>query len=226
VIRTDAGSGVAAPPADMLAIRAGVDSRNNQPNPTAIYSDLYQTSQNPLFGWLTDGAGGPYDINEPGAWTLTLAAYEAGALAGVSICIHTFGLSCDAPPAVYSCSGGEPGSFAPPADKVVRTRNQNRTLPLKMTCSDGAGNRLGEDDLAPPVLVVTKQPSGSATTSGEPFLSSGLGGPGNEFVFRGGRWHFNLSLKNFTGPGMYEISAASGGTDLLLGAPVATLIIE
>lgn len=80
MIRTDAGSGVAAPPADMLAIRAGVDSRNNQPNPTAIYSDLYQTSQNPLFGWLTDGAGGPYDINEPGAWTLTLAAYEAGAL--------------------------------------------------------------------------------------------------------------------------------------------------
>ena len=33
---------------------ATIDDRNNQPNPTATYGDLYQTSQNPLFGWLTD----------------------------------------------------------------------------------------------------------------------------------------------------------------------------
>jgi hypothetical protein len=49
-IRTDAGSSVPAAPADLLALRLAIDDRNNQPNSTALYSDLYQTSQNPCLG--------------------------------------------------------------------------------------------------------------------------------------------------------------------------------
>lgn len=218
-IRTDAGNSVPAGAADLLTM--SIDARNNQPNPTGTYSDLYQASQNPTFGWFTS-----YDMTEEGAWTLTLAARKGADLAGVSICIHTLGEACDAPPAVYGCAGSEAGAFFPPADKDIRVRQQNRVIPLQMACTDGAGNALGSADIAPPVLVVTKQPAGPATTGNAPFLHSGLGTDANEFVFRGGRWHFNLSLKNFTGSGMYEISAIAGGTDLLLGAPVATLIIQ
>ena len=154
-IRTDAGSAVPAPPADLLALRGAIDDRNNQPNPTATWSDLYQTSQNPLFGWLTDGSGGPYDINEEGAWTLTLAALEDGALASVSICIHTPAEACDAPPAVYSCAG-----FQPPANRTISIKRAGRTIPLKVSCRDAEGNALDESDIAAPVVAVSQVPGG------------------------------------------------------------------
>jgi len=94
VIRTDAGSSVPGPSTDMLALRPVIDDRNNQPNSTLTYDDLYQTSQNPVFGWFPGG----YDMNEEGAWTLTLTALRKNKTAEVSICIHTPNAVCGPPP--------------------------------------------------------------------------------------------------------------------------------
>jgi hypothetical protein len=221
-IRTDAGNSVPAAPADLLAIRAAIDDRNNQPNPTATYSDLYQTSQNPLFGWLTDGAAGPYEINDEGAWTLTLAAIEDGHLADVSICIHTPGESCDAPPVVYTCGGGDTASFFPPANKTIAVKRPGRVIPLKTVCTDSAGAELDDGDIAAPVVAVTQVPGGPLPG---PFEGAGQGTAAGEFVFHGGRWHFNLDTSDLPGPGTYEISVTPGGGDLLLGAPIAVLVI-
>ena len=44
-IRTMPASRSRLPPADLLALRATIDDRNNQPNATSTYSDLYQTSR-------------------------------------------------------------------------------------------------------------------------------------------------------------------------------------
>jgi hypothetical protein len=216
-IRTDAGSAVPAPPADLLALRATIDDRNNQSNPTATYSDLYQTSQNPLFGWLTDGASGPYDINEGGAWTLTLAALEDDALASVSICIHTPLESCDAPPAVYTCD-----AFQPPANRTISIKRAGRVIPLKVTCSDADGNAQGDGDIAAPVVTISQVPGGPLPG---PFGSRGQGSADGEFEFGGSHWQFNLDTGSLPGPGTYQISIGAGGDDLLLGAPIGTLII-
>jgi hypothetical protein len=216
-IRTDAGIAVPAAPADLLALRATIDDRNNQPNATATYSDLYQTSQNPLFGWLTDGASGPYDIDEDGAWTLTLAAFEDGALASVSICIHTPLESCDAPPAVYTCD-----AFQPPANLTISIKRAGRVVPLKVTCSDADGNAQGDGAIAAPVLTISQVPGGPLPG---PFGSQGQGTADGEFEFGSSHWQFNLDTGSLPGPGTYQISIGAGGDDLLLGAPIATLII-
>ena len=95
-IRTDAGSAVPAGSTDLLNIRSAIDDRNGQPNGTTDWEDLYQISQNPVFGWLTNGAGAPYNRSEPGAWRITLSAWEKskGKSASVSICVHTPGQVC------------------------------------------------------------------------------------------------------------------------------------
>jgi hypothetical protein len=222
-IRTDAGSAVAAAPADLLFLRPAIDDRNDQPNPTTTYSDLYQTSQNPLFGWLTDGASGPYDLDEEGAWTLTLAASEAGQLASVSICIHTLNAACAAPPAVYSCSGKEIGRFDPPAGDSISLKKPGRVIPLKVTCADADGNPLSSGDIAAPVVTVSQVPGGALPG---PFGSAGRGTPPDQFAASGSRWQFNLDTGTLPGPGTYQISIDAGGDDLLLAAPVATLVID
>jgi hypothetical protein len=221
-IRTDAGSSVPAPPADMLAIRIAIDDRNNQPNPTATYSDLYQASQNPLFGWLTDGAAGPYNINDNGAWTLTLAAIEGGHLADVSICIHTPAESCDAPPVVYTCGGGNAASFFPPANKAIAVKRPGRVIPLKMVCADSAGDELDDGDIAAPIVAVSQVPGGPLPG---PFEGTGQGTAAGEFVFHGSGWQFNLDTSDLPGPGTYEISVTPGDGDLLLGPPIVVVII-
>ena len=216
-IRTDAGSAVPAPPTDLLTVRAVIDARNDQPNPTATYSDLYQTSQNPLFGWLTDGNGGPYDIDEEGAWTLTLAALEDGALASVSICIHTRAETCAAPPAVFSCD-----TFRPPAHETINVKRPGRVIPLKVTCTDADGNELDDGDIAAPVVTVSQIPGGPLPG---PFGSRGRGTPSGEFEFGGSHWQFNLDTSSLPGAGSYQISIEPGAADLLLGAPTLTLVI-
>jgi hypothetical protein len=222
VIRTDDGPSVPAGPTDMLdpVLRAAIESRNNRPNPTSTYAELYQTSQNPVFGWFDS-----YDVDDEGAWTLTLAAAKDGALADVSICIHTPEAACAPPPLVYSCAGNAPGAFMPPANATINVPNPRRTVPLHMRCRDADGRVLTPADIAPPVLVASKVPSGAATTDGL-LRSRGHGGPGGAFTFTGGMWRFNLDLSNFTAPGAFEIRAAAGGDDLLLGAPTLTLVIN
>jgi hypothetical protein len=132
--------------ADLLAIRVAIDDRNSQPHPTATYSDLYQTSQTPLFGWLTDGAAGPDDIIEEGAWTLTLV-------------------------------------------KTIAMKRPGRVIPLKMVCTDSAGDELDDGDMAAPSVAVIQVPGGPLPG---PFESAGQGTAAGEFVFYCSRWHCNL----------------------------------
>lgn len=106
IIRTDAGSSVPAGPFDMLALRQFIDDRNDtnngQPvnrgvpfkNSTTGFSDLYQTSQNPVLAPWFD----TFDFNSEGAWTLTLVAEKKGRFASVSICVHTPNAACNPTP--------------------------------------------------------------------------------------------------------------------------------
>ena len=208
----------------MLALRVLIDDRNptddrGEPaeNPTATYSDLYQTSQNPVFfPWFSTPT---YDPNDEGAWTMTLAALEDGVIASVQICIDTPEADCaEEPPAVYTCEG-----FGPPLDEPLSFKKANRTLPLKMVCQDGSGALLTDEDVAPPTLVVTAEGGGDATTNGQ-ILSTGVG-DGARFEFRGGTWRYNLSTKNFDAPGIFEITVAGTDGDVLLGAPAQTITI-
>ncbi len=92
-------------PFDMLALREIIDDRNDATegsvsdrgdpfkNPTTQYSDLYQTSQNAVFGLFSS-----YDFNDEGAWTIGLVAEKNGRFASVSICIHTPGEACNSTP--------------------------------------------------------------------------------------------------------------------------------
>ena len=73
--------------------------------------------------------------------------------------------------------------------------------------------------------VVKTAPSEAATIGDADLLSAGQGDTGNEFTYDGNFWRFNISTKNFTGSGNYEISVAPGVSDVLIGSPTATFII-
>lgn len=102
-IRTDAGNNLPTSPAvDLLAggLRAVIDARHNQPNATSGFSDLYQVSQNPEFGWFMTASDtdanptGAFNYDEEGAWRMRLVAVEAGTEAATGICIHTPNAAC------------------------------------------------------------------------------------------------------------------------------------
>ena len=152
---------------------------------------------------------------------LTLAALKNGKIASVSVCAHTSGASCAPAPVVYYCTG-----FDAPMDKVISVKKANRVLPLKMVCTDGNGNIVGSTSIASPIVQVTKSPAGPATDPVGELLSAGQGTDGNQFVFDGSRWAFNLQTKNFTGSGTYTITAVAGGGDVLLVGPIGTFVVQ
>ncbi len=102
-IRTDAGTNLPVNPAvDLLTagLRPAIDARNNQPNATTGFADLFQVSQNPEFGWFMNGSDtdanptGAFNYDEEGAWRMRLVAVEAGTEAAAGICIHTPNAEC------------------------------------------------------------------------------------------------------------------------------------
>lgn len=219
VIRRDVGIDTpAAPSFNMLTLRSTIDDRHS-PKSTTTFSDIYQTSQNPVFGWFSP----TYNLTNanPGAWMLTLAAAKDGKFSSVSICAHTVNVACNAAPVVYTCAG-----FEAPMDKVISVKKANRVLPLKMVCADANGNVLGAGSIAAPIVQVTKSPAGPATDPVGELLSAGQGTDGNQFVFDGSRWAFNLQTKNFTGSGTYTITAVAGGGDVLLIGPIGTFVVQ
>ncbi|TDI65602.1 MAG: hypothetical protein E2O90_07050 [Alphaproteobacteria bacterium] len=129
---------------------------------------------------------------------------------------------------VYTCNS-DSELFDTPMDKVVSVKKRNRTLPLKMICTDGSGNVMGAGDISAPIVQVLKSaPTEAVTEDDEEFLISGKGTDGNQFVFdpNTGVWQFNLKTKNFSGTGTYSISVAPGGTDVLLVSPTGTFVIQ
>lgn len=101
-ITTQAGPNLpAASSVDLLAVRPFIDDRNN--HATSTFSDLYQTSQNPEFGWFaptvdTDAnPNGKFDYDVEGAWLMTLTAEKDHHTASVTICVHTPNSRCSVP---------------------------------------------------------------------------------------------------------------------------------
>ena len=109
---------------------------------------------------------------------------------------------------VLSCVGFEP----PMAGGPVKVK-KNRALPLKGQLFDSDGIVITDLDLtAPPVVQVLFDSGGGGTAvdvSGQA-LPAGLGDDGNQFVYTGARWQYNLKTKNYTAPGTYTVSMASG----------------
>ena len=131
-------------------------------------------------------------------------------------------------PTPVSCVGFEP----PMANGPVTVRGKNRALPLKAQLLDGGGTPLTPADLASaPVLQVLYD----AGQGGEPedvsdqVLPAGQGSEGNQFVYTtDGKWQYNLTTKNYTAPGTYQISIVAGDDEEYLIAPAcqASFVVE
>ncbi|MEM9593592.1 MAG: hypothetical protein AAGD06_04990 [Acidobacteriota bacterium] len=102
-IRTDVGDNQpTAPTLDLLGpgVLPGLDARNNQPNPTSGFAELFQVSQNPEFGWFSHPAdtdanpNGNFNYDEEGAWRMRLTATEAGTELAAEMCVHTPNAAC------------------------------------------------------------------------------------------------------------------------------------
>ena len=127
-ITTDVGPNLpTAPVVDLLPLRVFIDDRNNQPNATAGFADLYQLSQNPEFGWFSPTSDtdpnptGAFDYAALGAWRFTLTAVEGASSSSVSVCIHTPGQQCVPLNQAPDCSAEAPSvaSLWPPNHKMV-----------------------------------------------------------------------------------------------------------
>jgi len=119
--------------------------------------------------------------------------------------------------------------FEPPLDKPISVKKKNRVLPLKMMCFDMDGNELTDLDLVPPPVVVIGFTGGDPTNPpAEEFLSAGQGDDGNQFVYSGSKWQFNLQTKNFSGSGTYTINAVTGDplVYVIVPAPEAEFVIQ
>ncbi len=101
--------------------------------------------------------------------------------------------------------------FDPPMDKTVSVKKKNRVLPLKMVLVDENNIEVTDQDIvAPPVVEIDVASADPTDPPGEEFLSAGKGDDGNQFVFSGTSWDFNLSSRNFSGSGTYTITVESG----------------
>ncbi len=204
VIRTDEGPSIPVPPTDMLAIRNLIDARNDSAG-TATYLDLYQTSQNPVFGWFEDET---YDFNDEGAWTMVLGAVEGYRLSSVTICVHMDGTECGPAPVVYHC---EARGFERLERRLNRTQFgffPGRTPQLRLRCRDGDGNIMTDADIAAPYLKVVNTTTGEIVTDGE-----------DPFTFNRRQWKLPVPSELFDEDGIYEVSVVDGGSDALIGGP-------
>jgi parallel beta-helix repeat protein len=109
--------------------------------------------------------------------------------------------------------GYHSSGFEPPMSKGPVKVKKNRVLPLKAELLDVDGNPLTDVEiLAPPVLQVMFK-SGTASDAldvTDDALSAGHGTEGNEFVFDGVKWFYNLKTKNYSSSGTYTVTMVSG----------------
>jgi hypothetical protein len=193
-----------------------------------VISDMkvYDTSHTLLVTTqvLANSPGGPFlsqDLRGNGYVWITL--WQNG-LAGDVLAIDNQRTGLLPVASSYSCTG-----FAPPMDKVVSVKKQNRVLPFKMVCTDSGGNVLGDTNILPPIVQVVKSaPPGDATAPSDVYLRAGKDTDGNQFVYDPGSeaWYFNLQTKDFTGSGTYTISAVGGGNDTITSSPTATFVVQ
>ena len=122
--------------------------------------------------------------------------------------------------AVLSCDG-----FSPPADRVISVKKPNRVLPLRMTLRDTDG--MSAWDLAAPVVNVNfAAANGDPSSDLEELTFAGRGDEGNQFLFDGTHWAFNLKTTGFA-PGVYTITAKPGSADYVINPPCeVTLTVQ
>lgn len=76
---------------DLLALRGLIDDRNL--NGDGTFSDIYQISQNPVFGWFDPA----FDLSNTSSFAYFFeltAVGRDGDTVSTSMCVHTDGLSC------------------------------------------------------------------------------------------------------------------------------------
>ena len=106
--------------------------------------------------------------------------------------------------AVFTCVG-----FEPPMDNGTVKVKKNRVLPLKAEIMDSSGNPVTDAVIGqyPPIVQATKKAGDNYAipVNSDDFLPTGHGTEGNEFIFDGVKWFYNLGTKGFTSTGEYEI---------------------
>ena len=109
----------------------------------------------------------------------------------------------------HACVG-----FKKPLKKKARVWiNRNRVLPLRAKLIDSEGMELDDTNLqASPVVQIEFDSGISGPTDDitDDALPAEIGMDGNQFVYRGRKWKFNLKVKNLTAPGTYIVSLESG----------------
>lgn len=115
-----------------------------------------------------------------------------------------------APP--IACSGFE----APFNTSITLPKNSKRAIPLIITLTDQNNAVVTPTSLnaaAPTVVVNYSSTSGTSTyIDTAELLPEGQSSTGNQFTFNtaNNTWQFNLNTANFTAPGTYTVSVASG----------------
>lgn len=166
-----------------------------------------------------DLAGKPYQI-------LSVQALDVDGQLGIINQSEYITYVTAAPIPIFSCAG-----FEPPCDStdVALTAKKNKCIPLKTELTDEDGFPVTDTDIEfPPVLTLISfsgapKPLGVETIEG---LPPSRGTDGNQFEFIGGRWCFNLKVKDhYSAPGMYSFKMMTGNQDEYIIEPSCTVTI-
>jgi hypothetical protein len=123
----------------------------------------------------------------------------------------------------FSCAG-----FDPPMDDNV-TVHKNRALPLRAQLTNATGFPVTDTSVIARPIIQVQFSSGSAPAIDvtDQALPAGQGTEGNQFVFNGGKWIFNLLTKDYTAAGTYVIKMVSGNAaEYSLQGCVAQFVIN
>ena len=112
----------------------------------------------------------------------------------------------------YECFGFDSGLFDVPFNVFPVTARGNRALPLSAMLIDSSGLQVTDEHLtAPPILQIWfeyGEPEAD-DVSGDA-LPAGHGTDGNQFVFDGNKWRYNLKLRDLSANGLYTVFLESG----------------
>ena len=123
-----------------------------------------------------------------------------------------------APLPVYSCVGD---MFASPFSELITLKNKvKKAIPVKMTLVDSDGYLITESNISsfPVVNVIYTPGSGTDDSNNPDLVPPGLADDGNEFRYDDPYWVINLSTKQFTSAGTYEVTAIAGDDSYIIDA--------
>jgi hypothetical protein len=130
------------------------------------------------------------------------------------------------PEPAYTCIG-----FEPPCDSpdVALTVKKNKCIPLKTELIDEDGFAITDADIEyPPVLFPVDFVGGTILSDvvAVDGLAPSQATDGNQFEFIGGRWCFNLKIKDYyKAPGKYIFEMRTGNSEEYIIEPTCTVTI-